>query len=79
MAWVGLTGESGCGKSTVLELIQRLYDPDQGCITVDGEDLRNLDLDWWRSQLSFVGQEPALFSMSIRENLELVKPKATDE
>lgn len=71
-------GESGCGKSTLLQLMMRFYDPDDGIVTLDGVDLRNLDLQWLRSQISYVGQEPLLFSASIRENLCVGRPSATD-
>ena len=66
---VGLVGESGCGKSTIFQLIMRFYDPDEGRITLDGHDLRTLDLDWLRNLFGYVGQEPVLFATSIRENL----------
>ena len=62
-------GESGCGKSTVFQMILRFYDPDQGRVTLDGVDLREIDLAWLRSQIGYVGQEPVLFATSIRENL----------
>lgn len=65
----GLVGQSGCGKSTTLQLIMRFYDPDQGRITVDGHDLKTLDLIWWRQQIGYVGQQPVLFATSIKQNL----------
>lgn len=71
-------GKSGCGKSTVFQLIMRFYDPDEGAVLLDGCDLRELDLDWLRSQIGYVGQEPVLFATSIRENLLLVRSDATD-
>lgn len=74
----GVMGESGCGKSTLLQLMMRLYDPDLGTVTLDGVDLRNLDLRWLRQQISYVGQESLLFSASIRENLYVGRPSATD-
>lgn len=52
----GLVGESGCGKSTTLQLVMRFYDPDEGRITLDGHDLRTLDLIWLRQQIGYVGQ-----------------------
>lgn len=61
-----LVGESGCGKSTILQLIMRFYDPDQGSILLDGNDLRQLDLIWLRNQIGYVGQEPVLFATTIR-------------
>ena len=73
-----LVGESGCGKSTILQLIMRFYDPLEGRILLDGVDLRDLDLSWLRSKIGYVGQEPVLFATSIRENLlfgnELANP-----
>lgn len=65
----GLVGESGCGKSTVLQLCMRFYDPEIGRVTLDGVDLRELDLIWLRQQFGYVGQEPVLFATSIKENL----------
>jgi ATP-binding cassette subfamily B (MDR/TAP) protein 1 len=58
-------GESGCGKSTLLQLLMRFYDPSEGAITIDGIDIRNFDLEWLRSQIAFVGQEPYLLSSTI--------------
>ena len=74
-----LVGESGSGKSTILQLIMRFYDPDEGRITLDGYDLRDLDLKWLRSNIGYVGQEPVLFATSIRENLLFAKDNATEE
>jgi ATP-binding cassette, subfamily B (MDR/TAP), member 1 len=53
-----LVGESGCGKSTILQLIMRFYDPQQGRILFDGHDIRDLDLIWLRNIIGYVGQEP---------------------
>ena len=66
-------GASGCGKSTILQLVQRLYDvsphgPNSG-IFMDGHDLRNLAPNWIRRQIGIVSQEPNLFDMTIRENI----------
>jgi ATP-binding cassette subfamily B (MDR/TAP) protein 1 len=57
----------------------RFYDPDEGRITMDGVDLRDLDLIWLRENIGYVGQEPVLFATSIRENLSFGKENATDE
>lgn len=57
----------------------RFYDPDHGRITLDGVDLKDLDLDWLRQQIGYVGQEPVLFATSIKENMRMSKPDATDE
>lgn len=75
----GFMGISGCGKSTIFQLMMRLYDPDEGRITLDGVDLKELDLKWLRSQIGYIGQEPLLFATSIKENMLLAKPEATEE
>lgn len=59
-------GESGCGKSTIFQLLMRFYDPDEGRITLDGVDLRDLNLYWLREQIGYVGQEPVLFATTLR-------------
>ncbi len=64
-----LVGNSGCGKSTILQLVLRFYDPDEGRILIDGIDLREIDLTWWRDVVGYVGQEPVLFATSIKENV----------
>ncbi|KAJ4846856.1 ABC transporter B member 11 [Turnera subulata] len=66
---VALVGESGSGKSTVIALLQRFYDPDSGHITLDGIEIRQLQLKWLRQQMSLVSQEPVLFNDTIRENI----------
>ncbi|UJR23295.1 hypothetical protein I4U23_026311 [Adineta vaga] len=66
---VALIGTSGCGKSTTIQLLERFYDPNDGRLLVDSEDIRNLDLYWYRSQIGLVSQEPILFDMSIHENI----------
>ncbi|CAF0793637.1 unnamed protein product [Rotaria sordida] len=75
---VALVGHSGCGKSTVLSLITRMYDPDHGQVLLDGEDIRKLNIEWLRSQIGYVGQEPVLFSGTIQDNIRLGKPDATE-
>jgi len=67
---IALVGESGCGKSTVLQLIQRLYDLDQGQLSVQGQDVKCLNVPKLRSSLGLVSQEPVLFNRSIKENIE---------
>jgi len=64
-----LVGSSGAGKSTVVALMQRFYDVASGSITIDGNDIRDLDLKWLRSNIGYVQQEPQLFGMTIRENV----------
>jgi ATP-binding cassette subfamily B (MDR/TAP) protein 1 len=76
---VALCGSSGCGKSTSIQLIQRFYDPDQGEVLLDNRDLRSLNLQWLRSNIGIVSQEPVLFFGTIEENIRFGKPEATDE
>lgn len=66
---VALVGESGSGKSTVIALLQRFYDPDSGQITLDGIEIRELQLKWLRQQMGLVSQEPVLFNENIRANI----------
>jgi len=66
---VALVGESGSGKSTVIALLQRFYDPDSGEITLDGIEIRQLQLKWLRQQMGLVSQEPVLFNDTIRANI----------
>ncbi|XP_013885276.1 mitochondrial potassium channel ATP-binding subunit [Austrofundulus limnaeus] len=76
---VAVVGESGGGKSTVAALLERFYDPTSGVITLDGLDIRTLDLAWLRGQvIGFINQEPVLFGSSIMENIRFGKPEATD-
>lgn len=72
-------GESGGGKSTMLQLITRLYDANRGSVTIDGVDIRSYSLASLRSQLGVVTQEAFLYSGTIRDNIRLAKPDATDE
>ena len=76
---VALVGETGCGKSTSIQLIERYYDPDFGTIKIDGKDIREYKLSALRQHIGYVGQEPVLFAMTIRENLQIAKPGATEE
>ncbi|KAG5181118.1 ATP-binding cassette, sub-family B, member 1A [Tribonema minus] len=76
---LALVGPSGGGKSTMTKLLLRFYDPTSGCIRLDGADIRSLNLNWYRQQIGYVGQEPVLFSGSIRDNIANGKPGATDE
>ncbi|MFI5285342.1 MAG: ABC transporter ATP-binding protein [Candidatus Dormibacteria bacterium] len=75
---VALVGETGAGKSTVMKLLARFYDPDEGSVTVDGHDLRALDLHEFRLQLGYVPQEAFLFSGTIRDNIAYGRPEASD-
>ena len=62
-----------------MQLIERFYDPDSGQVLIDGKDLKTLNLRSLRKKIGYVGQEPVLFNMSIRENLLYGKPDATEE
>ena len=75
---VAFVGSSGSGKSTVLSLLMRLYDPAGGVVTVDGHDLRGVTQASLRSQLGVVFQESFLFNATVRENIRMAKPTATD-
>eukprot|EP00897_Mesotaenium_endlicherianum_P002209 jgi/Mesen1/2015/ME000148S01116 len=66
---VALVGESGSGKSTVVSLLERFYDPIDGKVTLDGCDIKSLQLRWLRQQMGLVSQEPVLFGTSIRDNI----------
>ncbi|CAG5131707.1 unnamed protein product, partial [Candidula unifasciata] len=71
---VALVGSSGCGKSTIINLIQRFYDPDHGKILLDGVDLKELNIHWLRGNIGIVSQEPILFGISIAKNIALGRP-----
>jgi len=75
---VALVGETGAGKSTVVKLVARFYDPTAGQVLVDGVAVRDYDLDAYRHQLGIVPQEPFLFSGTIRDNIAYGRPDATD-
>ena len=66
---IALVGESGCGKSTVIQLIQRFYDLDQGSLELEGSNIEALNLPYVRSKLGIVSQEPVLFDRTIAENI----------
>ncbi|KAK4752848.1 hypothetical protein SAY87_021646 [Trapa incisa] len=74
---VAVVGGSGSGKSTVVSLIERFYDPNQGQILLDNVDIKTLQLRWLRDQIGLVNQEPALFATTILENILYGKPDAT--
>ncbi len=75
---VALVGETGAGKSTLVKLAARFYDPDAGSVSVDGIDLRTIDLGEFRRQLGIVPQEAFLFTGSVRDNIAYGRPSATD-
>ncbi|WP_050604280.1 ABC transporter ATP-binding protein [Ruegeria sp. 6PALISEP08] len=74
-----LVGQSGGGKSTLFGLIMRFYDPDEGVVEIDGQDLREVSFSSLRRKISFVGQDTFLFSASILDNLRCSAPDATEE
>lgn len=76
---VGVLGATGAGKSTLLSLVCRFYDPTQGRITLDGHDLRTLDLDQLRQNIGLVFQETFLFSNTVAANIAFGHPEATQE
>lgn len=75
---VALVGDSGCGKSTVVALIERFYDPIKGTVLIDDRDVRGYDLREMRSQIALVSQEPALFAGTIHENIVYGRDGATE-
>ena len=78
-ARVGIAGRTGAGKTTLISLLTRFYDPTAGAILLDGVDLREYKLADLRNQFSIVLQEPVLFSTSIGENIAYARPDATEE
>nr|CAB3478165.1 unnamed protein product [Digitaria exilis] len=76
---VGLVGRSGCGKSTIIGLIQRFYDVDRGAVRIDGMDVREMNILWFRGFTALVSQEPAMFSGSVRDNIAFGKPEADED
>lgn len=76
---VALVGPSGGGKSTIVNLVERFYDPDRGFISIGGTDLRELDSEWMRQKISMVSQEPTLFAFSIKDNISYGRQATLDE
>ena len=76
---VAFVGETGCGKSTTIQLIERFYDVLEGEVKIDGKNIKDYNLKDLRDFIGYVGQEPVLFAMSIKENLLMAKHDATDE
>ena len=74
---MALVGQSGSGKSTAIQLIERFYDPDAGCVKLDGVNIQDLNIAWLRKQIGLVGQEPVLFAGTIAENIGYGKEGAT--
>ena len=77
--FIGLVGKSGVGKSTLINLVMRMYDVDEGSICIDGVDVRNISQESLRRQMGVVLQETFLFTGSIWQNLTYAKPNATRE
>ncbi|XP_040208750.1 ATP-binding cassette sub-family B member 5-like isoform X4 [Rana temporaria] len=76
---VALVGQSGCGKSTIVQLLQRLYDSQEGEILVDGHNIRSLNVRHYRELIGVVSQEPVLFGTSIKNNIRYGRENVTDE
>ncbi len=76
---IAIVGPSGSGKSTIINLIPRLYDVNAGTVKFDGVDVRELDLNFLRSNVGIVSQETYLFNGTIRDNLQYAEPSATEE
>ncbi|XP_052741208.1 multidrug resistance protein homolog 49-like isoform X2 [Bicyclus anynana] len=75
---VALVGHSGCGKSTIIQLLSRCYDVIDGSITIDEIDIRNVSVKWLRSKIGVVGQEPVLFNTTVQENIRYGRDDASD-
>jgi ATP-binding cassette subfamily B protein len=75
---VAIVGPTGSGKTTLVSLLPRLYDPEEGTVTIDGTDLREVELESLRAEVGLVSDEPFLFSASVRENIAYARPDATD-
>jgi ATP-binding cassette subfamily B protein len=75
---LALVGATGAGKSTVMKLLARFYDPDAGRVSIDDIDLTSMDVPGFRSQLGYVPQEAFLFATTIRDNIAYGRPEASD-
>ncbi|XP_015942309.1 LOW QUALITY PROTEIN: ABC transporter B family member 20-like [Arachis duranensis] len=76
---VALVGRNGSGKSSIIPLMERFYDPTLGEVLLDGENIKNLKLEWLRKQIGLVTQEPALLSLSIRDNIAYGRDATMDQ
>lgn len=76
---LAVVGPTGCGKSTLIALLTRAYDPTEGAVRIDGHDIRTLPLHLLREALGYVPQDSFIFSTTVRENLLMAKPDATEE
>jgi len=77
--FVGIVGQSGSGKSTIMKLLPRLYDPAEGVIRIDDYDIAKVDIDSLRQQVGIVPQDSILFDGSVRDNIALNAPDASDD
>ena len=76
---IAIVGPTGCGKTTIINLLMRFYDVDKGSITIDGKDIRDISRKNLRSSYGMVLQETWLRNTTVRENIAFGKPDATDE
>ena len=76
---IGILGKAGSGKSTLMQLLVRLYDPTSGRITVDGHDLDTISRQYMRNNVGFVVQEPFLFSRTVADNIAMAQPSAGED
>jgi len=76
---IAIVGESGCGKSTTINLIERLYDPNEGEILIDGVNIKKYDLNYLRDLIGYVQQEPVLFNFSIKDNIIFGREKKLEK
>lgn len=76
---IAFVGPSGGGKSTIVKMLERFYDPNEGCVKLDGNDLRDINVKHLRSLIGYVGQEPTLFATTIEKNIKYGNPFATKE
>eukprot|EP01055_Gregarina_sp_Pseudo9_P000528 Gregarina_sp_Pseudo_9__527@NODE_133_length_4090_cov_119_924216_g125_i0_p1_GENE_NODE_133_length_4090_cov_119_924216_g125_i0NODE_133_length_4090_cov_119_924216_g125_i0_p1_ORF_typecomplete_len1308_score219_96ABC_membrane/PF00664_23/3_4e47ABC_membrane/PF00664_23/3_3e47ABC_tran/PF00005_27/2_1e41ABC_tran/PF00005_27/2_6e39SMC_N/PF02463_19/23SMC_N/PF02463_19/3_3e05SMC_N/PF02463_19/3_5e02SMC_N/PF02463_19/2_6e06AAA_21/PF13304_6/0_00014AAA_21/PF13304_6/0_012AAA_15/PF13175_6/0_00019AAA_15/PF13175_6/0_0032AA len=74
-----LVGASGCGKSTIIQLVERFYDVNQGQVLIDGRNIQDYNVKWLRQQMALVSQEPRLFATSVEENISAGKEESTSE
>ncbi|PHT38932.1 ABC transporter B family member 11 [Capsicum baccatum] len=77
--FAALVGQSGSGKSTVISLLERFYDPEVGEVLIDGVNLKKYKLKWLRQQMGLVSQKPILFTTTTKENISYGKENAIDE
>ena len=76
---IALVGASGAGKTTIIQMLLRFYDPDNGTVSIEGVDLRQMSRQDFRSSIALVPQDPVIFAASVMDNIRFGRPKATDE